>query len=176
MKAFTLVLLSIIVLSLLAACANTGAENTASPAIAIGKISQQTLLSKYGTFKESYQAFTLSDSDIALVKSWPSNVRVDVYFGSWCHDSQREVPRFLKLAEQNTQVSYQLIGVDYDKLEPSGSAQNHNIKHTATFVIYQNNEEIGRIVERPTVSLVADISAMLKVDYKRFINKKKALN
>lgn len=166
MKAFTLVIFSTIVLSLLSACSNNSAEHTKekSHAMAIGTISQQKLLSEYSTFKHSYQAFHLSDSDIALVNTWPSNVHVKVFFGSLCHDSQREVPRFIKLTEQNKQVSYQLIGVDHDKFEPSGSAKNHKITHTATFVVYLNGKEIGRIVERPKVSLVVDISAMLQLN------------
>jgi len=58
-------------------------------------------------------------------------------------------------------VIARLFGLDYTKSEPSGRAKIHDIKYTPTFIVYQNNREIGRIIERPKVSLIADISAML---------------
>ena len=78
-----------------------------------------------------------------------------------CHDSEREVPKFLKITAQASTLTSRLIGLNYDKLEPGGSAKKHDIRYTPTFVVYQNNKEIGRIIERPKVSLTADISAML---------------
>jgi thiol-disulfide isomerase/thioredoxin len=140
------------------ACANTDVEkNTMS----LGEVSPQQLMADHKSFQHSYQSFKLSAVEVEEIKHWPSDLHIDVYFGSWCHDSQREVPRFLKIMGEKPTLSHRLIGLDYDKSEPNGSAKKHDISYTPTFIVYQNSKEIGRIIERPNVSLSADISAML---------------
>lgn len=129
--------------------------------MALGSINTQQLLTNYTSFDDNFQSFTLSKEDINAIKTWPSDLRVEVFFGTWCHDSEREVPRFLKMLAHNPAINYQLIALDYQKVEPEGLTENKNIKFTPTFVIYHNEQEIGRVIERPEVSLVADISAML---------------
>ncbi len=158
MRTFAVILLSMIILATVSACANSHVEKAS---MLSGEVSQQQVLTKHKSFKNSYQAFNVSEGDMAAVNAWPDDLHIDVYFGTWCHDSQREVPRFLKLVAENTQLSTRLIALDYEKSEPNGSAKSHAIKYTPTFVVYQNNKEIGRIVERPKVSIAADISAML---------------
>jgi thiol-disulfide isomerase/thioredoxin len=158
MNRFSATLLSSIMLVVVSACANNDLEKTT---MAIGDVSQQQLMSNHKSFQQSYEQFQLSDFEITQIKSWPSDLYIDVYFGSWCHDSAREVPRFLKMVAENPSIFKRLIALDYDKSEPKGSAKSHDIKYTPTFIVYQNNKEIGRIIERPNVSLTADISAML---------------
>jgi thiol-disulfide isomerase/thioredoxin len=158
MRTFAVILVTITMLTLVSACANSHATKAT---MTVGEVSSKKLINDHQAFMQSYQAFQLSESDIAAVKTWPNDLHVDVYFGSWCHDSQREVPHFLKILAEKSELSNRLIGLDYEKSEPNGSAKSHNIKYTPTFVVYQNNKEIGRIVERPKVSLAADISAML---------------
>jgi len=157
MKRISAVLTSII-LVIVSACTNTQAEKNS---MALGEISQQQLMSNHQSFQKSYQMFNLSDAEVTEVKQWPKDLHVEVYFGSWCHDSEREVPRFLKILAENMSISTRLIGLDYDKSEPNGSAKSHEIKYTPTFIVYQSDKELGRIIERPKVSLIADISAML---------------
>lgn len=158
MKTISSILLMMTIIFAITACANGDVEKNT---LAIGEISQQKLIHDYDSFQQSYQAFALSEQEVAAIKAWPNNLHIDIYFGSWCHDSQREVPRLLKVLAENRTVSYRLIGLDYDKSEPNGSAKNHDIRYTPTFVVYKDNKELGRIIERPTVSLTADISAML---------------
>lgn len=147
-----------IIMVVVSACASSQSEKVN---LAIGEISQQQLLSDYPYFQQSYRMYNLSDEEIMAIKRWPTDLHVAVYFGTWCHDSQREVPRFLKILNENMSISSRLIGLDYNKSEPNGTAKNRGIKYTPTFIIYRNNKEIGRIIERPKVSITADISAML---------------
>jgi len=158
MKTFFAIISSIIIVIAVSACANNHVEKNT---IAIGEVDQQQLMRKHKYFQQSYQAFQLSDAEVAEIKSWPSDLHIEVYFGSWCHDSVREVPRFLKIVAQSPTLSNRLVALDYEKSEPRGSAKSHDIKYTPTFIVYQKDQEIGRIIERPNVSLTADISAML---------------
>jgi thioredoxin 1 len=157
MRKFAVTLLSIM-LVIVSGCANSQVEKAP---MTLGKISQQQLMANHKIFQQGYQASQLSALEIAEINLWPKDLHVEVYFGSWCHDSVREVPRFLKIVAQSPTLSNRLIALDYAKSEPSGSAKNHDIKYTPTFIVYQNDKEIGRIIERPKVSLTTDISAML---------------
>jgi thioredoxin 1 len=152
------VTLSSIMLVVISGCANSQVEKAP---MTLGEISQPQLMANHKIFQQGYQASQLSALEIAEINRWPKELHVDVYFGSWCHDSVREVPIFLKIVAQSPTLSNRLIALDYAKSEPSGLAKNHDIKYTPTFIVYQNDKEIGRIIERPKVSLTTDISAML---------------
>ncbi|MFN2237878.1 MAG: HEAT repeat domain-containing protein [Thermoanaerobaculia bacterium] len=79
--------------------------------------------------------------------------RIAVYLGTWCSDSQREVPRFLKilqLAEQDygTSIPVDWIAIDRSKKEPAALVEGKSIELVPTFIYYRGGEEIGRIIER----------------------------
>lgn len=148
------------VFSLLQSCANTHEQT----AISIGQISTNELLSTQQSFLVPYEQFTVSSQDILLIKQWPSTVHVEVFFGTWCHDSQREVPKLLRLLTYNQAITKLLIALDYQKSDPEGLAKQKAIKYTPTIVLYKNDQEIGRIIERPSKSLIEDIDEMIKLN------------
>jgi len=96
------------------------------------------------------------------------NVTIKVVMGTWCPDSRREVPRFLKvmdiLAFPGDKISF--IGTDMEKRSPLGGYEELNIQRVPTFIFYVNNSEAGRIIEVPTASLEEDMVSIL------FTNKK----
>ena len=84
-------------------------------------------------------------------------------FGTWCHDSEREVPRLLKILDALgvEDDRLMLIALDWDKREPLGRAREAGVEFTPTFVFYVDGREVGRIVERPEVSLEQDIERIV---------------
>lgn len=127
----------------------------------MGKTDVQTILSGYSAFMEEYQRFEPSISDVQHM-SVLTGKSLLVMFGSWCHDSEREVPRLIKLLEKS-QVELSGItwlAVDRDKREDSGLAKQYNLKYTPTIIIMNGNDEIGRIIERPNVSLAQDFAGL----------------
>lgn len=158
MRTFFAALLSLIIVIAVSACANNHVEQAN---MMIGEVDQQHIIRKHKSFKQGYQAFRLSEAEIAEIKSWPSDLHIEVYFGTWCHDSVREVPKFLKMISHSPTLSNRLIALDFKKSEPNGSAKSRDVKYTPTFIVYRDKKEIGRIIERPAVSLTTDISVML---------------
>ena len=149
----------------LVGCGNTSEHQTPSH-IPLGDINLATLNADFPLFNVGYQAYGASKAQLDLVAKWPDNLNVDVYFGTWCHDSQREVPKFLKLIKQhqaanNRSISYKLISLDYNKQEPQKRAQSVNVKYTPTFIVKLGDKEIGRIVENTQQSYAHDISKMI---------------
>ncbi|HEX2060430.1 MAG TPA: thioredoxin, partial [Thermoanaerobaculia bacterium] len=107
----------------------------------------------YEERKSSYQP------DITVVEMMKSYVRagdrVEVYMGTWCSDSEREVPKFLRVLDDlKTQFGVELpvtfIAVDRSKQEPKALLEGKHIQKVATFVYYRGDQELGRIEERPS--------------------------
>jgi len=121
----------------------------------VGVISSAKLNAYYQGFSEEYDNYRLSNEDIELINSMKTPIVIKALFGTWCHDSVREIPRLSKLLDQanNDHITSTFIGVDRDKTAEGV----FKLKYTPTVIIYQNNHEIGRIVESPKVSFAQDI-------------------
>jgi len=91
-------------------------------------------------------------------------VTIKIIMGTWCPDSRREVPRFMKVLDlwQFPAANVTFIGVDNAKLSPVGEYENLDIQRVPTFIIYKKNIEAGRIIENPTTSLEQDIVNILE--------------
>ena len=55
----------------------------------VGDISQSELLQRHEVFKRNYDAYEVT----AGIDELPADLKVKILFGTWCHDSEREVPR-----------------------------------------------------------------------------------
>lgn len=91
------------------------------------------------------------------------NLTIKIVMGTWCPDSRREVPRFMRILDiWKFPVSMVIfIGVDNAKLSPVGEYDKLDIQRVPTFIIYKNNIEAGRIIENPTTSLEQDMVNIL---------------
>jgi thiol-disulfide isomerase/thioredoxin len=109
----------------------------------------------------------------ALKKRNLSKYSVQVFFGSWCGDSKRELPKMTRLLEKLSfpQKNISLIGVEDStelyKQDPARQTVGMNIFRVPTFVIYENNKEIGRIVEYPVETMERDLlQILIKKEYR----------
>jgi cyclophilin family peptidyl-prolyl cis-trans isomerase/HEAT repeat protein len=89
-----------------------------------------------------------------------------VVLGTWCDDSQREVPRLLKLLDvlqrsHGARLETDFIAVDRTKSEPAELIGGLSIESVATIIVFFEEEELGRIVEAPVSLLEDDLLAIL---------------
>ncbi|NSW93093.1 MAG: thioredoxin family protein [Bacteroidales bacterium] len=93
-----------------------------------------------------------------------SEVTITIVMGTWCPDSRREVPRFMKILDFLEFPAERLtfIGVDDAKISPVEEYFNLNIQRVPTFIFYKNKIESGRIIENPVTSLEQDMENILK--------------
>jgi thiol-disulfide isomerase/thioredoxin len=91
------------------------------------------------------------------------NLKIKIVMGTWCPDSRREVPRFMRVLSiwQFPVAMVTFIGVDDAKLSPVGEYDSLDIQRVPTFIIYKNNIEVGRIIENPITSLEQDMVNIL---------------
>jgi thiol-disulfide isomerase/thioredoxin len=110
---------------------------------------------------DGYQADTTLTGKISAVLT--PDLSITVVLGTWCPDSHREVPRFMKIMKEIgfPPASMTFIGVDIDKRSPVGEFEKLDIQRVPTFIFYKKNIEKGRIIENPTTSLEQDMLNIL---------------
>lgn len=168
---FILFVLAFVPAILLTSLAPGGMAAAESPPDLLGQCSVAQLAEEpYAVwFDSGYAQYTPNHEIVAGLRQadW-TEVEVDIFFGTWCGDSRREVPRMLKLLDTLglPESSRRLIAVDRDdelyKRSPDGEEKGLEIYRVPTFVVRRGGEEVARIVEYPALSLERDLLAILK--------------
>lgn len=80
-----------------------------------------------------------------------SEFKIETFIGTWCGDSKRELPRFLKILDklEIPSENHQIFGIDEDKKSAEGFENGKKIDRIPVFIFYKNGTEVGRIVEYP---------------------------
>jgi len=119
-------------------------------------------------FDKSHESYTIDTPAVQQLKPLLKNKSVEIFLGSWCGDSKREVPRMLKIlsnADVDT-ANVSLIFVDNSttsyKQSPQHEEKDKNIHHVPTIIMYDGKKEMGRIIESPMASLEKDMLAILE--------------
>ncbi len=118
------------------------------------------LVTPYATwFNPNYENYSVNEDVIEKLKPLLKNVTIKAFMGTWCKDSQEQIPVFYK-ALDNADFNYanlELIAVNRSKKKTYNSQRAFKIKRIPTFIFYRNGIEIGRFVEYPRESVEADI-------------------
>jgi hypothetical protein len=104
------------------------------------------------------------DSITALkLKDKVDNIKITIIMGTWCSDSRRVVPKFLKVTDYlkipDNDVSILTIG--RDKKGRANETDSLKIELVPTIIFYRNGKEIGRIVESPKETIEKDVLKIL---------------
>ncbi len=92
---------------------------------------------------------------------------IEIFAGSWCGDTRREIPRLMKILEAHDfdTAQLRLVFVDNSKELYKQSPQHEEagkfIHHIPTIIIYDNDKEVNRIIEKPMGSLEQDLFTIL---------------
>lgn len=119
-------------------------------------------------FDTAYKSYNPTTSVVSLLKKQNlDNITIKIFFGTWCGDSKREVPRFLKLlsAVSFPESKLQIIGLGGSdslyKQSPQHEEAGLGIFRVPVFIVYKNGVEVNRINEFPVNSLEKDMFAIL---------------
>lgn len=113
-------------------------------------------------FTPEYDGYSPFAKTVEQLTSKIEGVEIVVFMGTWCSDSQMQVPAFFRVLDEVKHTGkVSLIAVDRDKKTPSGSAAENGITNVPTFIFYKNGTEINRIVESPIDFLEDDMLAIL---------------
>lgn len=110
-----------------------------------------------------YEETILDDERVAYLGTLLNGVTIVGFVGTWCDDTQIELPNLMKILNKVAfdQSKLKLIGVDEDYQAPDGSNTDWNIERVPTFIFLKDGKELGRFVEFPDESLEEDIIQIL---------------
>ena len=147
----------------------TAQTNSSKPEILYGVV-QRTDLQKPPFNKWFDSIYAVYDPSPVVIrkisKQQLKDIRIEIFFGTWCGDSRREVPRFLKIMDQlgvpASKISLIATGSDsLYKQSPQHEEAGKGIFRVPVFIVYRNGVEINRINEFPVTSLENDLVAIL---------------
>jgi thiol-disulfide isomerase/thioredoxin len=139
-------------------------ENDRRERIALGEMTAGALLDSFPDFKKYHESYQVDQAVLSDLEDFDPEVEIFTVLGTWCDDSRREVPRFLKIMDalDSKKINLQFFGVDRSKKDEGGIAESYKIRLVPTFILLENGKEIGRIVERPKKSLEIDLADILR--------------
>ena len=114
---------------------------------------------------ENFELYKPDPNTVLALKEVLEGVTIKTFMGTWCEDSQREIPHLYKILntidfEYN---SMQLVAVSHEKDTPEGYEKDLDIAYVPTIIFYKNGKELGRFVEYAQgESLEKDMLTILK--------------
>lgn len=113
-------------------------------------------------FSPEYDSYMVQDQFFTEGYNIPFD-SVYVFLGTWCSDSQREVPRFCKIMDHQyfagTKVKF--FALNGDKKTDVLDTEEFYIQFVPTFIFYYRGDELCRIIETPKESLEEDVMDLL---------------
>lgn len=120
-------------------------------------------------FRARYDTVAVNENLAVMIGGLSGDLETVVFLGTWCGDSRREVPHFMRIAEKSgiptERIRY--YGLDRTKKSPDGLTDAYRIERVPTFIFLMGGKEIGRIVELPRSTLEGDLFEILVAYSKR---------
>jgi thiol-disulfide isomerase/thioredoxin len=91
-------------------------------------------------------------------------VEILTFLGTWCEDSKREVPKFVKILESAGYPveEVRVVSMTREKNTPQNYEEGLDITNVPTFIFYKDGKELNRIVEFPIEDLESDMLKILR--------------
>jgi thiol-disulfide isomerase/thioredoxin len=119
-------------------------------------------------FEKNQETYLTNTAVITQLAKELPNYTIKVFYGTWCGDSKREVPRFYKVLEEASFpiAQLELIAVDRKatayKQAPNGEEKGWRIHRVPTVVVLKDGKEVGRIVEYPKQDFERDMLKLVQ--------------
>jgi thiol-disulfide isomerase/thioredoxin len=137
----------------------------------LGTVSEDALRKEpYASwFVKNYDEYQPNQDIITQLKSYPLSIyTVKIFFGTWCGDTKREMPRMMKVLDQIgfSKSNITFIALDNDdknyKQSPAQEEKGMSIYRVPTFIFYEKGKEIARINELPVQSTERDLLQIVR--------------
>jgi thiol-disulfide isomerase/thioredoxin len=129
----------------------------------VGPADREAILKHNPDWAGTAAAYQPVPEAIARLRSLGREVRIEVFFGSWCSDCAAHIPAFFKILDM---VDSPLIKVGYtglprDREKRGPYTGGREIARVPTIIVTVDGRESGRIVETPKKTLEEDLAAIL---------------
>ena len=113
--------------------------------------------------KSGYDEYTPDAAQLAYLKANLPKYHIVVFMGTWCDDSHYLIPKLekvLQLAGYPMQ-QYVMYGADREKKTIGKEHEKYGITLVPTIILFDGQQEIGRITESVSNSIEADLAAII---------------
>jgi thiol-disulfide isomerase/thioredoxin len=118
-------------------------------------------------FDEEYDNYQTDSLKMVILKENLNLYKITIVLGTWCSDSRREFPRFIKILQESNYdfENLSIIAVNRRNNEKFIGAEDLSINFVPTFILSVEEVEIGRIEESPKRdNLESDILEILGIE------------
>ena len=144
-------------------------KSSSGEIILLGEINLANLQTSSVTpwFNDEFDRVNINSQVAKDLKPFANDLEIFVFMGTWCEDSQRELPPFFKMlmAMEFDQEHLKMFAMSEEKSTPSNFEQGLEINYIPTIIFFKNGKEINRFVEFPLNSLESDILKLIKGDH-----------
>lgn len=114
-------------------------------------------------WNSTYKLYDVDSVTADKIKNFLKDIDITIVMGTWCSDSQYEIPNFYKILDYLNFPTKKLIliNVDRNKKGKGDEVDSLDIELVPTIIFYKDGKELGRIVESPEESLEKDILGIL---------------
>lgn len=114
-------------------------------------------------FDPMYQSYKPNEEALQTIKENINDYEIKMFMGTWCADSQLEVPKFYKLLDLSDYDldRLEVTAVREDKTLPDGSQKEYDVTYVPTIIFLKDGEEVGRFVEYAQDELEKDIAKIV---------------
>lgn len=138
------------------------ATEAQDPEVIVGKLQKDDFLQEphASWFSAMYDSYQPEESALETIKKNINDYEIKIFMGTWCSDSQREVPKFIKLLELSDydMDKLEINGVTRDKTLPNEYEKSYNITYVPTIIFLKDGKEVNRFVEYPQQIFEQDIA------------------
>ncbi len=140
----------------------------------VGEVAREDVLRHFPAWSDTARAYAPDTAQVAALAGVQQPIEIVCVMGTWCGDSQREVPRLWRVLEAaaNPRLRLTMLAVGrkddlaaQDMAEEIGCPRDlrsrWDVTLVPTFIFLDGERELGRIVETPRVTLEADAAAIL---------------
>ncbi len=110
-------------------------------------------------FQKNYESYIVDEVIQKMVFSKINEYNIEIFMNTKCHDSEREIPRFLKILNtlNFSNENLRIVLLNSEKKTIDGLEIGKDITNTPTIIFLKNSNEENRIVEFPFENLENDI-------------------
>ncbi len=133
--------------------------------ILVGKINKEDLQQPQFEwwFDPMYNSFKPDEKALQTIKENINEYEIVMFMGTWCADSQREVPKLYKILELSDYDldNMEVRAVREDKTLPDDRQKEYDVTYVPTIIFYKDGKEAGRFVEYPQEDFEEDIAKIV---------------
>jgi hypothetical protein len=125
----------------------------------VGPLSREDILDNHPDWEGIIASYVPDPVALEEFKSLSFPITVEVVFGVWCSDSKEHVSAYFKIIElaDNPVLISLFIGIPREKESREPFIKGKNIEKVPTFIVFQDGQEKGRIIEHPQKSIEEDL-------------------